>query len=262
MKVFRRTFWDERFSLLAWVVILAIYVLFAVSSYQAFGHSEGLSELMASLPPYMQALFGDLDWGTPAGYINTELLSWLPLLIGFYAGLYAGSALAREIDSHTAESLLAQPVRRRTVVLGKFATMASATLVLHAALYAFLAIFLPVFIKEPAPLAGFFWATAASFATTLAVGTLALFLSSLLSEQRKATVYSSGLILLLYFVNVVGQISTKAEFLSKVNPFGHYHSAAVVKSGAMAWGDVLFLAGFTIVFLGLAIAWFEKRDLA
>ncbi len=262
MRVFRRTLWDERASFVAWALVLATFVLFVASSYQAFGRSEAISQLMNGLPPYMQAMFGGLDWGTPAGYVNTELFSWLPLLIAFYTGLYAASALAREIDSHTAESLLAQPVRRWSVVLGKLGTMATTTLLLHVVVYAALLALLPLFINEPTPTKAFLAATAASYATSLAVGSLALFISAAVNEQRKATVYTSGIILLLYFVNVVGRLSTRMKFLSDVNPFGRYNSAEIVRSGAIAGADLTFLVGFALVFLAATLWWFERKDIA
>lgn len=264
MRVFRRNLWDERITLLSWAVVLAAFTVFAVSSYESFGLSQGFGNLVKSLPPYMQALFGGLDWGTPEGYLNTELFSWMPLLIAFYAGLSGASALSREVDSHTAESLLAQPIRRWSVVVQKFAAMLTGLLLLHLAFYAVTIASVLVFLKGlPQPSAsGFFAATMGSFLTTVAVGSLALFISAFANEQRKATVYASGVVLLLYFVNVIGQISSKAKFLTKINPFGHYNSASLITTRALAWGDALFLVGFTIVFLGLAIAWFDKRDLA
>jgi len=263
MRIFRRCLWDERMTLLSWAVILIAFALFAVSTYEQLGQSPGLSTLMENLPPYMQALFGGLDWSTAQGYLNTELFSWLPLLIAYYTGLYGASALSREVDSHTAETLLAQPIRRWSVVLAKFGVIVTGTFLLHLALYATVVPLVPVFIKGQSLAAGpTLLVTVSSFLTSLAVGSLALLISAMVNDQRKATVYASGTIMLLFFVNVIGQISSKAKFLTRINPFGRYHSADILKTGGIAWGDALFLVGFIALFLAASVWWFERKDIA
>lgn len=262
MRIFRRSLWDERMSLLSWIAVLAIFVVYAVSSFQSFGHSEALKGLMENLPAYMRAMFGGLDWGTIDGWINTEIFSWISLLIAFYAGLYGASALAREADSHTMESLLAQPVRRWSVVLQKFGALFVATLVLNFAVLGAVLVSLRIYFpREPASTHAYLLVTVASFLASLAAGGLALFISALVNEQRRATVYASGLIILLYFVNVIGQMSRKANFLSTFNPFGRYHSADIILTGRIAAADAAFLVGFALVFLAATVFWFERKDL-
>lgn len=263
MRIFRRSLKDEGASLLAWAVVLVLYGVYAVSSFQSFGRSEALDQLMANLPAYMRAMFGGLDWGTIDGWLNTEVFSFASLLIAFYAGLYGGSALAREVDARTVESVLAQPVQRWSLVLGKFGTMVVGTLLLNLALALAIALSLPVWAKGENPSTGaYFLVSLASYLTALGVGSLCLFVSALLNEQRKATVYASGLVILLYFVNVIGQVSQRFEFLSSVNPFGRYHSADIIRTGAIAWSDAAFLLAFALVFLAAAVAWFGRKDLA
>lgn len=264
MRILRRNLWDERTSLLSWALVLAAFAVFAVSTYKTLGLSQGFGDLVKSLPSYFQVLFGGLDWGTPEGYLNTEVFSWMPLLIAFYAALFGASALSREVDSHTIESLLAQPVRRWSVVLEKFAVLFIGLLFLHLVLWGVTIGSVPVFLKgyPPPSATGFLAATAGSFLATLAVGSLALFISAVVNEQRKATVYASGIALLLYFVNIIGQLSGKAKFLASLNPFGHYKSAELVTNRALAWGDTAFLVGFSLVFVAAAVWWFERKDIA
>jgi ABC-2 type transport system permease protein len=263
MRIFRRALWDERIALLWWALVLVAFTLFAISTYEQFGFDPNFMAMMDRLPPYMKTLFGGLDWTTIQGYLNTEIFSWLPLLIAFYAGLYAASSLSREVDSHTAEILLAQPVRRWSVVLAKFGAMACGALLLNLVLYAVVVFLVPVLAKGQVVQS---WPTflvvLAGFLTSLAAGSLALLISALVNDQRRATAFASAIIMLLYFVNVIGQISSKAKFLTKINPFGRYHSAEIIKSGGIAGADALFLGAFILLFLGAAVWWFERKDIA
>lgn len=261
MRVFRRSLWDEKSAILIWALILALYAVFGVSSYKSFGQSETLNQLMQGLPEYMLAMFGGLPWGTVDGYLNTEIFSFLSLLTALYAALFGASALAKEQDSHTIESLLAQPVRRWSVVLGKFGAMAVGAVLLNLVLVATVVLFLSVFGLEGASAATYPIVALASTLTAVATGALALFVSTLGPDQSKAAAYGTGIVIGLYFVNVIGQISDKAKFLTHVNPFGYYRSASIITSGRIAWGDAAFLVGFTLAFLALAVWWFEKKDL-
>ncbi len=262
MKILRRVLWDERMALLSWAIVLILLAVFAVSTFQSFGTAPGLNELMNQLPPYLGSIFGGLDFGTAEGYLNAELYSWLPLLIAFYTVLFGAASLSREVDSHTAESLLAQPVARRTVVIEKSLAMLVGTLFLSILTFAATILTLSLFVNSAVSARGFLLATVASFLTTAAVGALAVFISAVTNEQRKAAVYAAGALILLYFVNVIGQASSKLDFLSTMNPFGHYRSADIIRTGAMAWGDVAFLVGFTLVFLAAAVWWFDRKDIA
>ncbi|MGI8939942.1 MAG: ABC transporter permease subunit [Iamia sp.] len=88
------------------------------------GLQDTLAEMSADLPSGITGLIGESSMGTPAGWMNAEMMSILaPMaLIGVAVWLGAG-AIAGEERDHTLDMLLAAPVRRSQVVLEKAAAL-------------------------------------------------------------------------------------------------------------------------------------------
>src|SRR5487761_1586302 len=84
-----RTLKDQRNALLAWAVSLAALVAMYVAVYPSVKGSSSFSKLIDQMPKAYRALFttgGGADFTTPAGYLNTELLTFMgPLLVMVYA---------------------------------------------------------------------------------------------------------------------------------------------------------------------------------
>ena len=122
-----KALWDRRFSTLPWLAGAAAVGGFMIAVYPALSESDAFQELMARFPPAIMALFGvdPAIFTTGIGFISAQLYTFLaPLLcIAYCVGLGA-SATAAEEEEGTADLLLAQPVRRESVVLTRFLAMA------------------------------------------------------------------------------------------------------------------------------------------
>ena len=112
----------ERRRLLLWLCVSMVAMVLAVMAlYSSIGVQYG--ELFEDLPDALLNLFGGGDFGTPAGYLETELLSFvapgmvLGIAIAFGAGTLAGSEQA----GHLALVFTA-PVSRFRVALASLAT--------------------------------------------------------------------------------------------------------------------------------------------
>lgn len=95
---------DQRRSLLVWTVAIIGLVVMYAAVYPSIKGNTAYSRLMDQMPEAYRALFGvgsGADLTTAAGYLNTELLSFIgPLLVLLYAiaagsGAVAGPARCR-----------------------------------------------------------------------------------------------------------------------------------------------------------------------
>lgn len=132
--------YEQRRALLlwcaGWVALVGLYCL----AWPAVRDSGSrLDDLVRGLPAGVRALMsgpgGALSLGTPAGYLQAELLSVTGPLLVVVLGLLLGSrAGAGEEERGTLELLLAQPVSRRRVLLEQAGAAACGLLLVMAAL--------------------------------------------------------------------------------------------------------------------------------
>ena len=108
----RATFW--------WCLGLAALIAATISIWPAFKGSSGLSQAIEQLPAGVVQAFGLADFGTPAGFLRANLYDFfVPLLIVIAAVVLANGQTASEEASGRLELLLAQPIDRRAVLLGR-----------------------------------------------------------------------------------------------------------------------------------------------
>src|SRR5579884_3961156 len=140
LSVLARAVRDQLRSLVAWTLGLAGLVGMYVAVYPSVKDGgSSFSKLIDQMPKTYRALFttgGGVDFTTPAGYLNTELLTFMgPLLVLVYAIGTGSSALAGEEDRGTLDLLLANPVGRARILLEKFAALVAGIGTLMGALW-------------------------------------------------------------------------------------------------------------------------------
>ncbi|MGZ4109074.1 MAG: ABC transporter permease subunit, partial [Actinomycetota bacterium] len=132
--VWSKTLRDQRRTLLWWGAGILLVVLMYAAFYPSVkANADQFTSYMKNLPKAVKDMVGGTNIASPAGYLNSEIFSFMgPILLLVYA-IGAGSrAIAGEEESGTLDLLLSTPVRRRTVVLDKFVAMLVGTSALGA----------------------------------------------------------------------------------------------------------------------------------
>ena len=103
-------------------------VALMVSVYPTVHANPALNRLVQQYPDALKAFIGfggEVDYLSPAGYLGSELFSFMVPLLLLVAAIGAGArAIAGEEEAGTLELLLSCPVSRRRVVLEKLAALA------------------------------------------------------------------------------------------------------------------------------------------
>ena len=70
-----------------------------------------------------------------------------------------------------------------------------------------------------------------------------------------------GIAAMMYFLNIIANISEKAEFLKAVTPFGYAEGADIVANGSL--DSELVLVGMIFALIGIAAAyfWYSRKDI-
>jgi ABC-2 type transport system permease protein len=101
-------------------VAFVLLIVATVAFWPAFKGSTALEDALKVLPAPMLEAFGLVDFASPAGYLRAGLYEVLiPLMFAALGILLVNGATAAEEDSGRLELVLAQPVTRRSILVGR-----------------------------------------------------------------------------------------------------------------------------------------------
>lgn len=120
----RSTFW--------YATGMAAYALVVVVLYPSFKHQTSLNDLSGSTAAALFGITGNLT--SPEGWLNANIYSnFFPLIMLLLTVGYGAAALAGQDEDGTLALVTTLPIRRRSILLQKAATMALQALLLGVA---------------------------------------------------------------------------------------------------------------------------------
>jgi ABC-2 type transport system permease protein len=219
-----------------------------------------LKTLGDEFPEALLALFGGGDMGTPEGFYQIEMFGMMiPICIVVVTVAIGTAALAGEEKNNTMGLLLANPVRRSTIIIQKTWTM-----ILYALVVGFSA-----FVGVAAgSLLGNLGMDMGNIAATCVLATLlglvfggmALALGAATGRTQIASYGAVGVAVVAFIVNGFLPLNDSTAGWAKVSPFYYYLSSDPLVNG-MHWGHAVILSGLFVFFLALSIVVFQHRDL-
>lgn len=247
--------------MLLWGVGMAAVAAFYVSFYPTIGNNTAWKDYWDTIPPALRAMFGNVaDISTFDGFLRSELLSFFPILIGIMFVVRSAAAIAGEEEARTADILLAQPVPRWRILLEKFAgisvTVLVATLVAAMGLAGGV-----VFARIDTGIAPLFAAALHAYVPAFVCGALALVGTAVFHRARHASIIAVAYLIAAYVVNALSLVVDALEPLRFVSVF-HYYQASNPLAGQTAWGSVLGPVAFALVLVALAVALFQRKQIA
>ncbi len=257
-----KSLWDQRRAFLWWslgfVLIVFVYAAFWPN---VRANASQFNQYIEKFPEAIRNMIGGANFGTPAGYVQTELFSLLgPILLLVYAIGAGARSIAGEEEARTLDLLLSTPVSRRRVLLDKFGSMAAATL-FFALLMGLSLVAIGSLYDLHLPLQGLVAATLNLFLLALAFGAVALLVGTAKGSKGAAIGISSGLAIVTFVLNTLApSVDTLGPFRF-LSPF-HYYSGHEPLTNGFNGIDIVVLVGISAVALMVALGAFEHRDLA
>lgn len=248
----------ERRRLLLWMCVGSVAMVLSVTAlYPSLGSQYG--DLMESLPDALLNLFGGGDLGTPAGYLETELLSFVApgLVLGVAIAFGAGTLAGSEQSGHLALVYTA-PISRTRVALAALIATTVATVTVTLTVWLTL---LPG--NEIGELRiSFAHLSAASVMLGLlgmAAGTIAFAVGAATGSRTLASGVTSAVAVASYLIYALAPLSDTTNPLRYVSiwyPFSANHPLIDGISAA----HVLVLLGFAALCASAGIAALGRRD--
>ena len=221
-----------------------------------------LLEYADQLPEELWAFVGSAGSGmsTPEGFYEVETFGLtVPIAIMVVTIVIGSRGLAGEEANRTMGLLLANPIKRRTVVLEKTYSMVALAMAVGFATWAgvWAGSALGRLGLNPLNIAA---ACLLGTMLGLVFGGIALALSAATGKVRVAVFGTVGIALVAFLINSIAILNDTVESLAVFTPFNYYLGNEPLSNG-MDWGN---LAVLVIVFAALivaAVALFDRRDL-
>jgi beta-exotoxin I transport system permease protein len=252
---------DQRKALVWWSLGFILTVLMYAAFWPTVRDSAAqFNQYLGRLPDTIKNMLGGADFGTPAGYIQSELFSLLgPILLLVYAIGAGARSIAGEEEAGTLDLLLSTPISRRRVLWDKFGSMVAATFFLAMLTWVSLVTIGPLYDLHLS-LPGLVAATLNLFLLAMAFGAIALVVGTATGSRSAAIGASSGIAVVTFILNTLAPSVPALRPLRLLSPF-HYYSGHAPLTNGFHGIDVLVLVGIPAVALAAALAAFERRDL-
>jgi ABC-type transport system involved in multi-copper enzyme maturation permease subunit len=251
----------SRTTLLWWIAGMMGMGVYVVAVYDSIGSLEDLRKLYEGYPEAIRKLVGDVDISTLNGWIEIELLSWLPLILAIYAGIFAASHISRETEQRTIDFVLGLPVSRTEFLLSRIAVGLTNMALICLAIFVLLVAEVPLIGHDPSAgryalaLTNAFFVGSALFAGYVLI-------ASFTDDQGRVTGITLGVTLLLYVANGALAAANAPDFVLWLTPFEHYHAAEAMSGQAVPVLPLVILPLVAIAEGAAAVYWFNRRDIA
>ena len=246
--------------LLIWSLAIGLLIATCVLMFPEMKSQMGdVNEMFSSMGNFTEAFGMDrLDFGTIIGFYSVECGNILGIGGAFFAAIVGVSALMKEERDHTAEFLFSHPVSRKKVITSKLLSVLSIILILNAIVLVLSVVSVAAIGEE------IFWKELllihlAYLLMQLEIAGICFGISSFLT--RGGLGIGIGVACLMYFLNIVANISTSARFLKYVSAFAYTDTADIIESGHLELKYLL--PGMVFMIAGVVIAYvrYEKKDL-
>lgn len=252
MTMIRHELKQNRISLIVWTA--AIGLLFAVCIFifpEMKDEMDGVSDMFASMGSFTQAFGMDkVSFGTLTGFYAVECGNILGLGGAFFAALCGISVLAKEEKEHTAEFLLTHPVSRVRIVTDKLVAAVLQVIILNAVVYV-LSMGAIVWIGEEIPWEELSLLHLAYLLLQIEIIGICFGISAFLRHGSMGI--GLGVAAVMYFLNLIVNISDSAEFLRYITPFAYAEGTEIVTNVSL--DAELVLLGLAYGTAGIAAAY-------
>ncbi len=206
-----------------------------VAVYPSIRDNPALDQLTEDYPEALKAFVafgGEFDYTSGAGYLGSELYSFMIPLLLLVAAVGAGArAIAGEEERGTLELLLANPVSRSRIVLEKLAALVFELVVLGLVLWIALLVGVRLVDMEISAV-NLGAATALAVALALLFGCVALLVGSASGHRGRAIGIASAGAVAAYFLTSLAPLVDALEPFQKLSPYYYYSSGDPLRAGS------------------------------
>lgn len=261
MTVIRHELKQSRISLIIWTAAIGFLLAVCIFMFPEMkGEMNEVNEVFSSMGSFTQAFGMDkVNFGTLLGFYAVECGNILGLGGAFFASLCAISVLSKEEKERTAEFLLTHPVSRVSVVAEKLISVILQIVILNVVVYVITASSI-VLIGEEVPWQEITLMHTAYLILQLELAGICFGVSAFLRRGSIGT--GLGIAVIMYFLNIIANLTESAEFLKYITPFGYADGAEIVRNVSLDMNMIAIGLAFAVVGILAGFIKYCRKDIS
>lgn len=252
-------------TLVFWTIGLIAMIFGGMSKYGAMYSGSGadsINQLMESIPKAVRIVLGfiDLDLSTVEGFYGV-LFGYVILMAAVHGAMLGANIISKEENLKTVEFLMAKPVSRAEIIRAKILAGITGILIFNLVTLG-TSIFSVNFYGGNSSadrfvmnmMLGLFISQAIFFFIGTAV-------ASNIKRPKISTAATMGIVMFMYLISIVLELSEKLNFLRFITPFKYFSIIRFIENKGFDF-SFLIVSFWVIAILKLATyKAYEKRDL-
>lgn len=261
MTIIRHELKQSKISLIIWTVAIVFLLDICIFLFPEMkGEMNDVSEVFSSMGSFTQAFGMDkVNFGTLIGFYAVECGNILGLGGAFFASLCAISVLSKEEKERTAEFLLTHPVNRVCVVAEKLISVLLQIVILNAVVYVSVVLSI-VLIGETVAWQGITLMHTAYLILQFELAGICFGISAFL--HRGSVGIGLGIAVIMYFLNIIANLTESAEFLKYITPFGYADGAEIAKNISLDMNMIAIGILFAVIGISAGFVKYCRKDIS
>ena len=265
LTIIKKTIKDKYKTLLIYIIINLAMLIMYVSIYPLVTKQmDSLITVLNSMPQDLLKAFNSdaASMTTLEGILSGKQFSMLwPIITVVFTTNFAAYAIAMEVDKKTFSILLSQPVSRMKIYWGKYLTGIAFT-----SLYILFTVPITIVIVKLFNLsineANLWMFTLESIFFSFCFYSLAFMVSSFSKETSPVYSVGIGLVIGMYFIQVISIMVKDLDFLKYFTAFYYLDSGRTLVRGVLMPEGMLLFGVLGLIFAIIGCLFFNKRDIA
>lgn len=259
MTIYKHELRLGRMSLVIWTSAIAALIAVCVLIFPDMaGEMESVTDMFSSMGSFSAAFGMDrINFGEFLGFYSVECGNVIGIGGALFAALISISVLAKEEKEHTVEFLLTHPISRRRVVTEKLCSVATQLLVSNIIIFVVSVASMLVIGEEPE------WKIVillhlAYLIMEMEIAAICFGISAFIS--RSGVGIGLGTAAILYFLNLIANITDGASFLKYITPFSYTDGADIIVEEAINISYLIPGICYAAVAIAAAYIKYCKKD--
>lgn len=253
---------------ISWTITVTAIVLLQSAFIPSIGEwGDAMASILETYPEALLKAFGlgnnPIMITQPLGFHVIESGTMITILGGIFATSLAANLLLKEERDSTADFLLAQPLSRMQIWIGKAAAAGIYVLGFNVMITSASIAVINILSPDPVDLRAMVIYHTYVLLLTVLLASLGLLLSSAMRRGRTMTGIAAGITLSGFFVNAISKTTEAAKPLGYISPYQFVNSAVLDPDYGLSLGRLsYFLLGTTLLLLVSAVLYSRKDIVA
>lgn len=260
MTILKHELRQNRISFLIWTSSIGFLLVICILLFPEMkGQMETINDVFASMGAFTNAFGMDrLNFGTLIGFYGVECGNILGIGGALFAVICTIGILSKEERDKTADFLLTHPVTRIRIITEKFFAVLIQISIMNLFIY-ILSIGFIVAIKEEIPWNEITLMHLAYYMLQIEFVGICFGISAFLRKGSMGI--GLGIAIMMYFLNLIANITDVLAFLKYITPFGYCEGADIISNAKL--NGVKITIGMLISIIGIIAAYLKyiKKDI-